>query len=281
MTTDDKKPNPQTPAETPVDLLPEPEGLSEDPFSEDYEATVIEVAAKVAPPDDSDAGEETTEVTQRTAIESPFAKDEKPAAEKHFAPVAKQKSTMERPKKSIWPQIALGGAVALGMILLLGMIYAYNHYTRPIQNPKQNLTHKIGLPADLLPPQDHDIQLSNLQLISTKPQKNNTPEVFLGDELNWEFALTHWQTPPNQNLNFDVELKIFGPAGLLVYDAPKFKTFSDLADASQEEIRVNTRVKALPQAALGVYRLRIDVIDKSSGQRKTLQTRFRVLSRVR
>lgn len=257
--------------------------LSVDPFSEDHEITMME---KMSVSLDIDTLDETNEVTEKSFV------NQSPAAVSHQATASKRniaaKPTSAPSSAEISPQLkrtALIVTVPVALVLFFGILYLFNvllpQWTKPSKPPidiKANLTKE--LPLELFGPQDHNIQLSELTVEGEEDLDGNLPSVYIGDALRLHFSLINWQIPPKKPiLNFRVAVKIFDATGKTILSLPNYKEYSNHALAKEESLLIENEIHVLPSTAVGVYDVRFDVIDSSSQKSKTLQTRFRVLSR--
>lgn len=252
--------------------------LSTDPFSEDHEITMME---KMSINCDIDTLDETNEITEKSfASDSlPSVSKAKPATPKNQVP--KRSATTPHLKR-----IALIVTLPVALILFPAILYFFNvllpELTKPTKPPvtvAKNQQFSQDL-EKLFGPQDHNIQLSEITTDDANVKAGNLPSVYIGDSLKVNFSLINWQIPPKKPiLNFHVALKIFDSYGKTLMSLPHYKTYSEHAVAKEESLLIENTIRVLPNTPVGVYDVRFDVIDDSSQKAKTLQTRFRVLSR--
>ena len=266
-----------------TDTQPKDEvSLSTDPFSEDHEITMME---KMSVSDNIDTLDETNEVTEKSFI----IPKSSAVSKKDAIPQTLNKSPKPIPASAqVSTQLkrtALVVTLPVALVLFLGILYVFNvllpQWTQP---PKKTANIKINtnnnLPLDLFGPQDHNIQLSELTVEGAEELGGNLPSVYIGEVLRMHFSLINWQIPPkNPVLNFSVAVKIFDSNGKMVLSLPNYKKYSKHALAKEESLLIENEIRVLPKTAVGVYDVRFEVIDDSSQKSKTLQTRFRVLSR--
>lgn len=264
--------------------------LSADPFSEDHEVTLME---KVNVNSDYDTLDETNEVTEKSFIEkntnaTPAQRKSMPLAPKASLIEEKSKSSLSAQQRQ-FQRTAFWLSLPVVLVIFVGILYVFQillpEWTGQAKPSKPTQLVQLKqkqdqIPMDLFGPQDHNIKLSEIEIVGNKPEQPTTlPNVAIGSRLKIQFSLINWQTPPNKELKFRVAATILDQYGKLIYSDPNYKNFSQLAEAKNESLLVENELFVTAQTPIGVYTIRFEVIDESSQKAQTLQTQFRVLSK--
>lgn len=253
-------------------------GNLSDPFSEENETTLME---KSPLPQNQDvlSDDDKFEVTEKSHVDFLLSDDEDTLVRKmrnqNKAKMPAQNTVQTEfltPKRK---NIILLILSPIALILFLGTIYIAQVLIPSFGVQEKKI--KTAIPQNLLPPQDHNIQLSELDVMSEF--SGLMPQIHAGELFETQFSLTNWQTPPQKPLRFRVSAKIYDDKNKLLVSQPHYKSFQQLAQAEAESIVVKNQLQLSTATPAGLYRIVFEVIDESSQQAKTLQTPFRVLSK--
>lgn len=268
--------------------------LTDDPFSEDHEVTEIAQAFKFEEAEvDSD---EVTEVTEKSWVgEFDDDDDDEAAVQKEDSLVRKLKAKEEERRqqkleekkaflktydKKRMQNIILIGVIAclfFGLYKIGGAFVAWLPKADPKTAQKSDKKPQVYMGPKRV---DHLIKVSALEILSPKSDsKKYLRDLKKGQPMEVRFFITDWKTGPNENLGFHVDLRIYDDKGKLIHFLPKYRKFSSVIDVEKQAIEFRSKIHPKTSLKPGTYRAQYQVVDSASLKSKTLQTRFRILSR--